>query len=492
MGVERQQGSADQGDLFDQALVAALRHGASSEGGTGAAASEEPQASTAWSQQRALTRQLMEAVSGSANLNRAYKRVRANSGAAGVDGMGVTELRAWIASNREALISSLLDGSYQPQPVRGVQIPKPGGGMRQLGIPTVVDRLVQQAIGQVLEPILDAAFSASSFGFRPGRSAHDALRQARGYVADGYEIVVDLDLEKFFDRVNHDILMSRLARRIGDTRLLRIIRRFLQAGMMADGVCSERHEGTPQGGPLSPLLANLLLDDLDKELERRGHRFCRYADDCNIYVRSMAAGERVMASVTTFLEGRLKLKVNRQKSAVAPVGERQFLGHRLGKGGTLGIGRKSLVRAKDRLREITRRNRGDCSLERMIEQVNGFVTGWVTYYRHAQCKSTLRELDGWLRRKLRCVQLKRCKTARGMIGFLMEGGVRRVEAFKVASSGKGWWRLTDSQQAKRAMPVAWFDTLGLTAMANHHAALNLGGNRRIRDPYVRWCERGVS
>ena len=340
MGVKRQQGGADQGDLLDEALKAALRHSAIGEGGTGPDAGEERQASAAWPQERVLTRHMMEEVTGSANLNRAYKRVKANGGAAGVDGMDVSELRAWIADNRERLIASLLDGSYRPQPVRGVQIPKPGGGMRQLGIPTVVDRLVQQAIAQVLEPRLDPTFSGSSFGFRPGRGAHDALRQARGYVADGYEVVVDLDLEKFFDRVNHDILMSRLARRIGDTRLLRIVRRFLQAGMMADGVCCERHEGTPQGGPLSPLLANLLLDDLDQELEQRGHRFCRYADDCNIYVRSQAAGERVMASVTAFLEDRLRLKVNQQKSAVAPVGERQFLGHRLGRGGTLGIGRK--------------------------------------------------------------------------------------------------------------------------------------------------------
>jgi RNA-directed DNA polymerase len=478
MDVKRQQGGADQRDLLDEALKAALRHCATREGGTGPGASEEPQASTAWDHERALTWHLMEEVTGSANLNRAYKRVKANGGAAGVDGMAVTELRAWIAENRETLIASLLDGSYRPQPVRGVQIPKPGGGMRQLGIPTVVDRLVQQAITQVLEPLLDPTFSGSSFGFRPGRSAHDALRQARGYVADGYEIVVDLDLEKFFDRVNHDILMSRLARRIGDTRLLRIIRRFLRAGMMVDGVCSERHEGTPQGGPLSPLLSNLLLDELDKELERRGHRFCRYADDCNIYVRSQAAGERVMASVTSFLEDRLRLKVNRQKSAVAPVGERQFLGHRLGKGGTLGIGRKSLARAKDRLREITRRNRGDCSLGRMIEQANVFITGWVTYYRHAQCKSTLRDLDGWLRRKLRCVQLKRCKRVRTIIDFMIGNGVTRSDAFKLAASGKGWWRLTDSQQAKQAMSIAWFDALGLVKMAAHHAALNLVGNRR--------------
>jgi RNA-directed DNA polymerase len=478
MDVKRQQGGADQRDLLDEALKAALRHDATGEGGTGPGASEEPQASAAWSQERALTRHLMEEVTGSANLNRAYKRVKANDGAAGVDGMDVTELRAWIAGNREALITSLLDGSYQPQPVRGVQIPKPGGGMRQLGIPTVVDRLVQQAIAQTLEPLLDPTFSGSSFGFRPGRGAHDALRQAREYVADGYEIVVDLDLEKFFDRVNHNILMSRLARRIGDKRLLRIIRRFLQAGLMTDGVCNERHEGTPQGGPLSPLLSNLLLDDLDKELERRGHRFCRYADDCNIYVRSQAAGERVMASVTSFLEDKLRLKVNRQKSAVASVGERQFLGHRLGKRGTLGIGRKSLARAKDRLREITRRNRGDCSLERMVEQVNRFATGWVTYYRHAQCKSTLRDLDGWLRRKLRCVKLKRCKLVRTMVRFLIGNGVTRGNALKLASSGKGWWRLTDSQQAKQAMPIAWFDALGLVRLANHHAALNLVGNRR--------------
>lgn len=478
MGVKRQQGGVDQGDLFDQALMAASRHGATGEGGTGSGAHEASQASAAWEQERALTRHLMEEVAGSANLNRAYKRVKANGGAAGVDGMGVTELQAWIALNRERLIASLLDGSYQPQPVRGVQIPKPGGGMRQLGIPTVVDRLVQQAITQVLEPRLDPTFSASSFGFRPGRSAHDALRQAREYVADGHEIVVDLDLEKFFDKVNHDILMARLARRIGDTRLLRIVRCFLQAGMMTNGVCSDRHEGTPQGGPLSPLLANLLLDDLDKELERRGHLFCRYADDCNIYVRSQKAGERVMASVTSFLETRLKLKVNRQKSAVAPVGERQFLGHRLGKGGKLGIGRKSLARARNRLRTITRRNRGDRSEARMIAEVNRFVPGWVTYYRHAQCRGTLRELDGWLRRKLRCVRLKRCKTVRTIVDFLMENGVKRADALKLACSGKGWWRLSNTQQAKQAMPIAWFEMQGLVSMAGHYAALNPVGNRR--------------
>jgi RNA-directed DNA polymerase len=436
MRVKWQQGGADQGDLFDEALRAALRHDANREGSTGPEAPEEPQARTAWDQERALTQHLMEVVSGAANLNRAYKRVKANGGAPGVDGMTVEALRAWIATNRERLIASLLDGSYQPQPVREVSIPKPGGGERQLGIPTVVDRLVQQAITQVLEPILDPTFSVSSFGFRPGRGAHDALRQAREYVTDGYEIVVDLDLEKFFDRVNHDILMARLARRTGDKRLLRIVRRFLQAGMMVNGVCGERHEGTPQGGPLSPLLSNLLLDDLDKELEGRGHRFCRYADDCNIYVRSQAAGERVMASVTAFLEGKLRLKVNQGKSAVAPVGERQFLGHRLGKHGSLGIGRKSQDRTKDRLRETTRRNRG-ISLERMVAEANRFIVGWVTYYRDARCRSTLEDLDGWLRRKLRCVRIKQCKSASAIAAFLRKNGVRKRPARQLASSGKG-------------------------------------------------------
>ena len=477
MGVTRQQVSTTQGDLFDRDLRAMLGHGGGGDGGTGPAPTEVSQASTAWDHERALTQDLMDVVSSSVNLNRAYKRVKANGGSAGVDGMTVDDLLGWIAANREALIASLLDGSYQPQPVRGVRIPKPGGGERQLGIPTVVDRLVQQAIAQALEPILDPTFSGSSFGFRPGRSAHDALRQARGYVADGYEIVVDLDLEKFFDRVNHDILMARLARRIGDKRLLRIVRRFLQAGMMQDGVCIGRQEGTPQGGPLSPMLANLLLDDLDKELERRGHRFCRYADDCNIYVRSQAAGERVMASVTAFLENRLKLKVNRQKSAVAPVGERQFLGHRLGKRGTLGIGRKSLARAKDKLREIMRRNRG-VSLGRMVEAVNQFATGWVTYYRNAQCQSVLSELDQWVRHKLRCVKLKQCKQPATIIKFLKRNGVKEQPARRVASSGKGWWRLSSTEQAKRAMPVRWFSELGLIEMAGHHAALNTVGNRR--------------
>lgn len=477
MGVKQQQGSGKQLDLFDEALKASLRHGVTGKGGTGAGTFEERQSSAAWTEKLALAYDVMEQVASSANLNQAYKRVKANKGAPGVDGMTVAALRVWIADNREGLIVSLLDGSYRPKPVRGVEIPKPGGkGVRQICIPTVVDRLVQQAILQVLEPLLDPMFSPSSYGFRPGRSAHDALRQAREYVSEGYGVVVDLDLEKFFDRVNHDIAMSRLARRIGDTRLLGIIRRFLAAGMLMNGVCTERLEGTAQGGPLSPLISNLVLDDLDKELERRGHRFCRYADDCNIYVRSQVAGERVMASVSAFLEGKLRLRVNRDKSAVAPVRERSFLGHRLGNLGSLGIAPKSLARMKDRLRQITRRNRG-IALATMIAQVNAFTTGWVTYYRLAGSVRALRNTDQWLRRKLRCVRLKQCKRKRSTANFLRECGVPTSRAWRLAASGKGWWRMSASPPATEAMTIAWFERQGLVSLASHHNALNLAGNR---------------
>jgi RNA-directed DNA polymerase len=341
----------------------------------------------------------------------------------------------------------------------------------------VVDRLVQQAVLQILQPILDPVFSGSSFGFRPGRSAHDALARAGKYVGEGHNIVVDLDLEKFFDRVNHDIVMARLARRIGDKRLLRLIRRFLEAGMMQGGVCVERHEGTPQGGPLSPLLANLLLDDLDKMLEARGHRFVRYADDVNIYVRSRAAGERVMASVAEFLQSRLHLQVNREKSAVAPVWERKFLGHRLLPDGRLGIAPGTLVRAKQRVRAITRRNRG-VSLQRMIGELNSFLAGWVTYFRHAHCKSHLQRLEAWMRRKLRCARLKQCKRAKTMADFLRGLGVPTWRAWILALSGKGWWRKALSYQATEAMNLDWFKAQGLILLTDRYLALQPNGNRR--------------
>ncbi len=446
-------------------------HGDVDTGGTCVPPHGRQQASTVFNSQRALTVNLMEQVCDPMNIVRAYRRVHSNKGSPGVDGMTVHGLADWLRENREALTASLLDGTYRPRPVRGVLIPKLGGGQRQLGIPVAVDRLVQQMILQVLDPIFDPTFSNSSYGFRPGRSQHMALEQARKYVAqEGRRFVVDLDLEKFFDQVNHDILMSRIARRIGDKRLLHIIRRFLQAGLMQDGVCVTRDQGTPQGGPLSPLLANLLLDDLDQLLDSRGHRFCRYADDCNIYVRSMAAGERVMESVTRFLEGKLKLRVNRNKSTVAPVGERKFLGHRLISNGKLGISPKSIQRFKDRVREITRRNRG-VKFTQVILELNRYLNGWIRYYRFAHCKADLAILDAWVRRKLRCYRLKQCKTTKGVLRFLMHLGLTLVPALRIAASGKGWWRLSFTKSAHKAMSKNWFKQQGLVSLVCQYDAL---------------------
>lgn len=442
----------------------------SGERGTQAGAIEEPQTRTALEKTQVLTRQLMEQVVASGNLNDAYKRVKANGGAPGVDGMTTGELYGWMNLHREELIQSLLDGSFRPQTVRRKEIEKPGGGMRKLGIPTVVDRLVQQAILQVLDPILDPTFSESSYGFRRKRSAEQALKAAAETVRDGREIVVDLDLEQFFDRVNHDILMSRLARRVVDKRLLRIVRAFLTAGIMVNGVCIDQNEGTPQGGPLSPLLSNLMLDDLDKELEGRGHRFCRYADDCNIYVQSKAAGERVMASVTQFLEQKLKLRVNRAKSAVAEVSERKFLGYRLLPGGKLVLAPQSVKRLKDKIRQITKRNRGR-SLKAIIQELNTMLPGWVNYFRRAAMKGHLRELDEWIRRKLRCYRLKQRKRGRSIGEYLRALGVPPERAYLLSGSGKGWWALSLTPPIHEAMNKKWFENIGLINLSRHYAAL---------------------
>ncbi|MBI4773421.1 MAG: group II intron reverse transcriptase/maturase [Deltaproteobacteria bacterium] len=476
MGARRQQtGPQRQLELFAEPL--SRGPGATGEGGTGPGAHGEQRVPTALSEGRALAQNLMERICRPANLNKAYQRVKANKGSPGVDGLCVHELGDWLRTNKDELIASLMDGSYKPQPIKRVDIPKPGGGMRQLGIPTTVDRVIQQAILQVLTPILDPTFSESSYGFRPGRGAHDALTQASRYVEQGRTIVVDCDLEKFFDRVNHDILMSRLARRIGDKRLLRIIRRFLTAGIMTNGVCVTRYEGTPQGGPLSPILANLLLDDLDKELERRGHCFCRYADDCNIYVQSPAAGERVMESITRFLETRLKLRVNRIKSAVAHVSERKFLGYRLHAEGRLVIAPQSMKRAKARIRELTRRNRS-MPFDECIRKLNEFLTGWVTYFQLAIHRKQFRNLDAWIRRKLRCFRLKQCKRAFAIAKFLMERGVPEWSSWIMALSGKGWWRKSLTPQACHAMTNDWFDKQGLVNLNTRYLKLTSNGNRR--------------
>lgn len=393
-------------------------------------------------------------------LNRAWKQVRANKGAPGVDGVTIDDFMAWISEHKETVLAALRDGSYHPSPVRRVDIPKPEGGTRMLGVPTVLDRVIQQAIVIVLTPILDPTFSQSSYGFRPKKSAHDAVRQAREFVREGHRWVVDLDLSKFFDRVNHDVLMGRLARRIDDPRLLRLIRRYLQAGMMSDGVVTEREEGTPQGGPLSPLLANVLLDDWDKQLEARGHKFCRYADDCNIYVKSKRAGERVMSWCVAFLENRLRLKVNVDKSAVDRPWNRKFLGLSVtnGRQPKIRIAAKSRQRFEDRVRELTSRRRG-VSVHRLVRELNRYLQGWFGYFRLSETPSVLEELDGWIRRRLRCFLLKQWKPGRGRRKALNRLGAPNAQM--ISGSRKGPWRLSKSQAVHMGLDLAYFQKLGL-------------------------------
>src|SRR5580692_6631203 len=353
---------------------------------------------------------LMEGVLERSNLKLAYQRVVENKGAPGVDDVSVPEFKGWLQVHWPSVKRALLEGRYLPRPVRRVEIPKPSGGMRTLGVPTLVDRLIQQALHQVLQPLFEPTFSDSSFGFRPGRGAHQAVRQAQGYIREGKRWVVDIDLEKFFDRVNHDVLMARVARQVSDARVLKLIRRFLGAGMMSDGLVEPRTEGAPQGGPLSPLLSNILLNDLDQELERRQLAFCRYADDCNIYVRSRVAGERVMNGVRTFLECAFKLRVNTEKSAVARPWERKFLGfsvtaHRESR---LRIAPASVQRLRQKVRDLMRTGRGR-SLTHTIEDLDPLLRGWITYFRLTETKGVLEELDGWLRRRLRCLLWRQWK-----------------------------------------------------------------------------------
>lgn len=477
MSVETQQVEAYQLDLFDEAQQKASRPDATGDSGTGSGAFEVHQAFTAWDQQRTLTRSLMDQVVRSSNLEQAYKRVKANQGSAGVDGMRVSALKTWLSLHRGALVRELLEGRYHPQPVKRVEIAKPGGGVRELGIPTVVDRLVQQAVLQVLQPIFDPTFSGSSFGFRPGLSVSMALDHAERHVMEGYQIAVDIDLSRFFDRVNHDMVMARLARLIGDKRVLKLVRRFLEAGLMRDGVCMKRTEGTPQGGPLSPLLANLLLDDFDKELEARGHRFCRYADDATIYVRSQAAGERVMASATKFLEGRLHLKVNKEKSAVAPVWSRSFLGHRFLRTGGRGIAPQSLKRVKDKLRRLTGRSRGK-SLKQVIHEINTYMTGWVIFFGQAKCRTHLHQLDKWVRRRLRCYRIKQCKRIKPLVDFLKAQGVPAYRAWQGGASSRGWWCTSNIPPVNAAMPAEWFYQQGLMSFVERYDVVKTNGNRR--------------
>ena len=406
---------------------------------------------------------LMEQVLGRQNMMDALKRVKQNGGAPGVDGVPTTKLADQIRAEWPRIREELLAGTYRPLPVRRVEIPKPGGGKRMLGIPTVMDRLIQQALLQVLTPIFDPQFSESSYGFRPGRRGHDAVRKARQYVEDGYDWVVDMDLEKFFDRVNHDVLMARVARKVKDKAVLRLIRRYLEAGVLLNGIVTTTEEGTPQGGPLSPLLANVLLDDLDKELERRGHRFVRYADDCNIYVRTKRAGERVMSGVRDFLQERLRLRVNEAKSAVDRPWRRKFLGFSLYKnrGVRIRTATQSLERAKGKIRELTGRSNGQ-SMAARIRNLNAYLRGWIGYYALSDSRSPFEALDGWLRRRLRACVWKQWKLPRTRLRELRALGMPEWVALELANTRKGVWRM--AQVTNRALDNAYWRSQGLLSL----------------------------
>jgi RNA-directed DNA polymerase len=408
------------------------------------------------------TEQLMEEVCGRENCKQALARVKANKGSPGVDGMTVRDLPEHLKQHWPAIREQLLNGTYKPQPVKRVEIPKPDGGVRKLGIPTVLDRLIQQAVMQVLQRRWDGTFSDHSYGFRPGRSAHQAVEQAQQYIAEGYRWVVDLDLEKFFDRVCHDKLMARIAERVSDKNLLKLIRAFLTAGVMEGGLVSPVDEGTPQGGPLSPLLSNIVLDEFDRELERRGLRFARYADDSNIYVRSRRAGERVMESMTRFITTRLKLKVNDPKSAVAQPWERKFLGFSFtnGEEPKRRIAPKAILRFKERIRELTSRTRG-VSIERMAAELAQYLKGWIGYFGRCQTPSVLRRLEAWFRHRLRSVIWKQWKRGSERFAELRKRGVGKDLAAQTAGSAHGPWRIANSPALNIALPNAYFDSLGI-------------------------------
>jgi RNA-directed DNA polymerase len=416
----------------------------------------------------AIGEQLMEEVCERENCKQALARVKANKGSAGVDGMTVQQLPEYLKEYWPAIREQLLSGTYGPQPVKRVEIPKPDGGVRKLGIPTVLDRFIQQAVMQVLQRKWDRTFSEYSYGFRPGHSAHQAVEQAQEYIAAGYRWVVDLDLEKFFDRVNHDKLMAKIAERMSDKRLLKLIRTFLRAGVMEGGLVSPVDEGTPQGGPLSPLLSNIVLDEFDRELERRGLRFARYADDCNVYVGSRRAGERVMESITRFLTTKLKLKVNQQKSAVARPGERKFLGFSFTNAGVpkRRIAPKAVDRFKERVRELTSRTRG-VSMDRMAEELARYFRGWIGYFGRCETPTVLLSLEEWSRRRLRSAIWKQWK--RGSVRFaeLRKRGVNYQLAAKTAGSAHGPWHLANSKGLALALPNAYFDSLGIPRLTGN-------------------------
>lgn len=443
-------------------LVLAFMEESRSEAPTASVEGTESLAAKRGAESPAIIERLMEEVCERENCKQALARVKANKGSPGVDGLTVQQLPEYLKQQWPAIREQLLSGTYKPRPVKRVEIPKPDGGVRKLGIPTVLDRFIQQAVMQVLQRKWDRTFSEHSYGFRPGRSAQQAVEAAQKYIAAGYRWCVDLDLEKFFDRVSHDKLMAKIATKVSDKRMLKLIRSFLTAGVMENGLVSPVDEGTPQGGPLSPLLSNIVLDELDRELERRGLRFARYADDSNIYVRSRRAGERVMESITRFLQAKLKLKVNSEKSAVARPWERKFLGFSFtaNREPKRRIAPKAVKRFKDRVRGLTRRTRG-ISIERMAQELNRYLRGWISYFGRCQTPSVLQGLEEWVRRRLRSVIWKQWKRGRVRFAELSQRGVGKNLAAQTAGSAHGPWRLANSPALNIALPNAYFDSLGL-------------------------------
>lgn len=415
---------------------------------------------------------LMELILSRENLTMAFKKVVANKGAAGIDGISTDNFRTFVNEHWEEVKLQLQEGTYKPSPVRRVEIPKPDGGVRLLGIPTVMDRLIQQAILQVLTPIFDPTFSESSFGFRPKRRGHDAIRQAKKFIKEGYRFVIDIDLEKFFDRVNHDILMSRVARKVSDKRVLKLIRAYLKSGIMINGVNVKSDEGTPQGGPLSPLLANILLDEVDKELETRNLRFCRYADDLNIYVKSERAGERVKKSITHYLEKKLKLRVNEEKSAVDRPWKRKFLGFSFTsqKETKVRIAPKSLKRVKDKVREITNPSK-PYAIEDRIELLNRYLMGWMGYYALIDTPSRLKELDEWIRRRLRLCLWNQWKRVRTRIRELRNLGLNERQVLEISNTRKGAWRTSKTPHMHKALGLAFWQSQGLESLTQRYLKL---------------------
>jgi group II intron reverse transcriptase/maturase len=474
--MKRQQCKEYQLDLFDTTIQDSLGLSTNCETVSRAEEQKESQVTGAGEQERALAGNLMQMVLSPENLKRAHKQVKKNKGAAGIDQMVVGDFAGWYAEEGNPLLAQLYAETYQPQGVREVEIPKDNGSMRKLGIPTVTDRILQQAIAQVLSPIYELEFSDNSYGFRPKRSAHQALGKASQYVEQGSSIVVDMDLKTFFDVVNHDRLMYQLSKRIGDKPLLRLIRKYLQSGIMIGGLVSQRTEGTPQGSPLSPLLSNIVLDEMDKELESRGHKFVRYADDCTIFVQSQAAGERVMESISNFIEGKLKLIVNKDKSKVCFVNQTKYLGYTIQNNGSLSIAVKSLDKLKAKVRIITKRNRG-VKFEQVIAELTASLRGWLNYFQYAKCQKLLQGLDSWIRRKLRCYRLKQCKNTFTLHKFLERNGVKKWHSWILALSGKGYWRKSGCPQAHQAMDNLWFDELGL-----YNLTLNYNRLTNLRKP----------